>query len=45
MSMEIIGPIVMFIMLLAFVLVVGVVLSGDEGGAPNGDNKPRHSLE
>ena len=33
MSMETIGPIVMFIMLLAFVLVVGVVLSGDDGGA------------
>lgn len=44
MSVETIGPVVMFVMLLGFLLFVGLGLRGDEESAPD-DDRPRRSLE
>ena len=44
MRIETIGPIVMFIMLLGFLLFVGLGLSGTEESAPD-DDRPRRSME
>jgi len=44
MSMETIGPVLMFIMLLGFLLFVALGLRGSEESAPD-DDRPRRSLE
>ena len=45
MNMEIIGPVVMYIMLLAFVLVVGAGVHGARKSAREDDEQQRHSME
>ena len=44
MSIETIGPIVIIIMLLGFLLFVGLGLRGTEENAPD-DDRPRRSIE
>lgn len=45
MSIETIGPIVLIVMLLVFLIVVALGLNGGKGKAKNGGNRPRGSLE